>query len=79
MYSSATSQKGWLMPKALCLIGMAIAIVVFLVFLLDLVFGMSGMREMAPFQNASTLIDIMFMISAAALAYMAWATFREQK
>ena len=77
--SSATSQKGWLMPKALCLIGMVISILVFLIFLLDLVLGVSGMLNMAPFRMASVTMDVLFMVSAAALTVMAWMTFREQK
>lgn len=76
---AATTQKGWLMPKALCLIGMVLAILVFLIFLIDLLFGMSGMLDYAPFRMASVLMDILFMFSAAALATMAWLTFREQR
>lgn len=79
MNLSATSQKGWLMPKALCLTGMVIAILVFLIFLIDLVFGMSGMLTMAPFRMASVTMDIIFLLSSGALAYMSWTTFREQK
>ena len=67
------------MPKALCLIGLVLAILVFLIFLLDLVLGLSGMITIAPFHMASLTMDIIFMISSAALAYAAWSTFREQK
>lgn len=67
------------MPKALCLIGMVLAVLVFLIFLIDLILGLSGMAQMAPFQYASMTMDLIFVISAGALAYMAWATFKEQK
>ena len=67
------------MPKALCLIGMVLAILVFLIFFLDLVFGMSGMRDYAPLRMASIPMDIVFLISSGALAVMAFLTFREQK
>ena len=77
--ATATSQKGWLMPKALCLIGLVLAILVFLIFTLDLVLGLSGMVAQAPLRAASTTVDVIFMVGAAGLAYTAWLTFREQK
>jgi Ni/Fe-hydrogenase subunit HybB-like protein len=76
---SVTSQKGWLMPKALCLIGLVIASLVFLIFLLDLVLGLSGLTNMAPFSFVSITMDLIFMVSSGGLAFMAWVTFREQK
>ena len=79
VYSSATSQKGWLMPKALCLIGMVTAILVLIIFLIDLVFGLAGLIDLAPFRYASLIMDIIFIIASGALAFMAWITFREQK
>ncbi len=79
MNLSAATQKGWLMPKALCLIGMVIAVLVFLIFLIDLVAGVAGMIEMAPFRCPSVMLDVIFLISSGALAYMSWATFRELK
>ncbi len=59
------------MPKALCLTGMVIAIVVFLLFLLDLILGF-------PFQGASKLLDLVFVICAAVLGFISFTTFREQ-
>ena len=67
------------MPKALCLIGMVISVLVFLIFLFDLLFGMSGMIDLAPYRLASPVMDILFMVSAVGLAIMAWLTFKEQK
>ena len=62
------------MPKALCLTGMVIAILVFLIFLLDLVLP----QGMAFFGKASKMLDIIFILCAAALGYLSWSTFREQ-
>ena len=59
------------MPKALCLTGMVIAIVVFLLFLLDLIVKV-------PFQRANLVMDVVFVLCAAALAFISWTTFREQ-
>jgi hypothetical protein len=66
------------MPKALCMAGMVIAILVFILFLLDLVFGLVGPVWLAPFKSASRLMDIAFVICAIALGFLSWMTFREQ-
>ena len=62
------------MPKALCLTGMVIAILVFAIFLLDLVLP----AGMAFFKKASVSLDIIFVICALTLGYLSWSTFREQ-
>jgi hypothetical protein len=67
------------MPKVLCLIGLVISILVFLLFTLDLVLGISGLSAMAPFQSVSMITDIMAMLASGALIYASWTTFREQK
>jgi hypothetical protein len=59
------------MPKALCLTGMVIAIVVALLFLLDLIIKI-------PFQRANVLMDVVFVLCAATLGFISWTTFREQ-
>jgi hypothetical protein len=59
------------MPKALCLTGMVIAIVVFLLFLLDLILKV-------PFQRANLVMDVVFVICAGTLGFISWTTFREQ-
>ncbi len=58
------------MPKALCLTGMVIAIVVLLLFLLDLILKV-------PFQH-SLVMDLVFVLCAAMLGFISWTTFREQ-
>lgn len=67
------------MPKVLCLIGLVISILVFLLFTLDLVFGFSGLSAMAPFQSVSVVTDILAMLASGCLIYVSWMTFREQK
>ncbi len=68
------------MPKALCISAMVIAILVFILFFVDLVVGYFGQQyAIAPFKGASWLIDIVFCISAGLLAFLAWTTYREQK
>ena len=59
------------MPKALCILGMAVAILVLLIFSLDLALGI-------PFSRASWLLDAVFAACAAVLGYLSWATLREQ-
>ena len=68
---TCNSEERTRMPKALCLTGMVIAIVVLLLFLLDLILKF-------PFQRASALMDIVFTLCAAILGFISWTTFREQ-
>jgi hypothetical protein len=61
------------MSKALSIIGMLIAFLILLVFVLDLAVGMpfGGMK-------ASGTMDIGMIIGAAILAYLSWSAYREQ-
>jgi len=63
------------MPKALCMTGMVIAILILVLFLLDLAVPAAW----APFKKASWMMDVGFMLCAGGLAYLSWATYREQK
>jgi hypothetical protein len=65
------------MPKALCLAGMVISILLFLLFLLDLVVPFIGLGGLAPFGQASLLLDLIFVICAGGLGYLSWSSFRE--
>ena len=67
------------MPKALCLTGLVIAILVFLIFVFDLLFGMLGMKSLAPFKMSSVMMDIIFLLCALGLAFLSWTSFRELK
>lgn len=66
------------MQKILCYLALAGAIIVLLLFGADLLLGMLGMVEMAPFRYSNFLIDIVFTICALAIAVMGWFTLREQ-
>ena len=66
------------MPKALCLTSLAVAMLIVVLFLSDLVLGLAGMQEMAPLRGASLLMDVVFVIVAGVVAYMSWMTFRQQ-
>jgi hypothetical protein len=61
------------MPKALCITGMAISAILFVLFLWDL-----AIPWLAPFKRASILMDIAFVLCAAGLGYLSWVTWREQ-
>jgi hypothetical protein len=62
------------MPKALCLAGMVVAILMAVLFLFDLV----APASIAPFRKTSYLMDISFLLCAILLGVMSWLTFREQ-
>ena len=59
------------MPKVLCMTGMAISILILLLFVLDLAVKF-------PFQRINTMMDIVFVVCALCLGYLSWATLREQ-
>ena len=62
------------MPKALCIAGMAISAVLFILFLWDLVTP----QWMAPFGRANMMMDIAFVLCSAGLGYLSWSTWKEQ-
>ncbi len=66
------------MQKGLCIAALTIAVIVFALFLADLVLGMAGMNQIAPFKYANMIIDIVFVICSLVLAVMSWFTLREQ-
>jgi hypothetical protein len=59
------------MPKALCMTGMVVAILVFVLFSLDLAFRI-------PFGRASAMMDTAFVLCAAGLGALSFLTFLEQ-
>ncbi len=59
------------MPKALCMSGMVVAILIAILFLLDLAIKF-------PFQRVSILMDVSLLICAAILGLISWFTYREQ-
>jgi hypothetical protein len=58
------------MPKALCISGAVVAVLLLLVFGTDLAAGF-------PFGRASLLMDIATVICSLALGYASWSTFRQ--
>jgi len=66
------------MPKALCISGMVISILIFMVFFADFLTGMIGFNTIAPFKYASPLMDITFIVCSAVLGYLSWTTWKEQ-
>ncbi len=58
------------MPKALTISGMTVAVLVLLLFGLDLAAGI-------PFRKASLAMDITFVLCAGILGYMSWSAWRE--
>ena len=64
--------------KGLCIAALTIAVIVFALFLADLILGLAGMNQIAPFKYANMIIDIVFVVCSLALAIMSWYTLREQ-
>jgi len=54
--------------------GMVVSILIFSIFLLDLVLPSSW----AFFQKGRPVFDIIFVVCAAGLGYLSWVTLREQ-
>ena len=59
------------MPKVMTIVGLVIAGLIALVFVVDLALGF-------PFKRASLMMDVSFLICALLLAYMSWSTMKEQ-
>ena len=66
------------MQKGLCIAALSIAVIVFALFLADLILGLAGMYQIAPFKYANMIIDIVFVICAVILGAMSWFTLKEQ-
>jgi hypothetical protein len=62
------------MPKALCISGMVVAVLVAILFLWDL----AAPESLAPFRKTSILMDVSFLICAILLGVLSWLTWREQ-
>ena len=58
------------MPKALCFAGIAVSVLVLVLFALDLALGILG--------RASMGMSIAFILSALGLGYLSWTTLKEQ-
>jgi hypothetical protein len=60
------------MPKALCLTGMVVAILLAVLFAVDL-------AAAVPFRRASVVMDVSLIVAALLLGLASWMTFREQR
>ena len=60
------------MQKALCLVGSVVAVVLLLIFVLDLAVGF-------PFHRLSMMMDVGCLLGAAGLGFLSWTTWKEQK
>ena len=58
------------MAKGLTIATMAVALLIFLLLLLDLTIKI-------PFRQASFMMDLVFVICAAGLGYLGWTCFRD--
>jgi len=58
------------MGKGMTIAGMAIAVLLLVLFLLDLITGF-------PFKKASVMADIIFIVSAVGLGFLSWSTMKE--
>ncbi|MFH1923459.1 MAG: hypothetical protein ABIP48_26665 [Planctomycetota bacterium] len=59
------------MPKALCILGTAVSVLLLVLFGLDLATSF-------PFGRESVAMDVSFLISAVILGYLSFTTLREQ-
>lgn len=66
------------MQKGLCITALTISVIVFAIFLADLVLGLLGNASIAPFKFANMIMDIVFVVCAVVVAVLSWFTYREQ-
>ena len=67
------------MPKHLCMSGVVISILVFAIFLIDLVLGLiPATAAFAPFKLSNMTFNIVFILCSAVLGYLSWVTYKEQ-
>ncbi len=66
------------MQKGLCIAALSIAVIVFALFLADLILGLAEQYQLAPFKHANLIIDIVFIVCSVVLGVMSWFTLKEQ-
>jgi len=64
--------------KGLCIAALSIAAIVLVLLLADIIFGLAGLPQLAPFKYASLVLDIVFIVCAALLGFLSWQTLKEQ-
>lgn len=66
------------MQKGLCIAALSIAAIVLVLLLADVLLGLAGMPQLAPFKYASLILDLIFIICAGTLGFLSWKTLKEQ-
>lgn len=67
------------MQKGLCIAALTISLIVFVLFLADLILGhFMENQEIAPFKGENMPIDIVFIVCSLILGLLSWFTYREQ-
>lgn len=66
------------MPKLLCIIALVVSLLLFVLFLLDLIMGLSGNTALAPFKYTDPFVDVVFTIGSGVLGFLSFTTLREQ-
>ncbi len=67
------------MLKGLCIFSLAVAGLVFLLFFADLLLGLLGMTDVAPFRFTNMILDIIFVIGSGTIATFSFLTYRQLK
>ena len=67
------------MQKGFCIFSLAVAGLVFVLFLADLLFGFLGMPDLAPFKYSSMMMDVVFVVGSGTIAALSFLTYRQQK
>lgn len=57
---------------------MVLSVIVLILFASDLLLGVAGQHEMAPFRAKYIFVDIIFSVCSGVMAFLSWITFREQ-
>lgn len=67
------------MQKSLCIAALTISLIVFVLFLADLILGhFMKSHDIAPFKGENLPIDIVFIVCSLILGLLSWFTYREQ-
>jgi hypothetical protein len=64
--------------KGLCIAALSVSVIVLILFLADLIMGLAGLSQLAPFKYANLILDIVFIVCAGILGVLSWFTMKEQ-
>jgi threonine/homoserine/homoserine lactone efflux protein len=63
------------MPRLLCLAGLVVSGLVFLLFLVNMIMSLGGLGSL--FNYPSLLMDLVFLLCSSGLGYLSWSALRE--